>query len=968
MEQPHQASSNTSPRVSVIIPTHNRSQLLRTAVQSVLAQTYPAIEIIVVDDGSTDDTAAVIAEYAGQVDCIKQANQGVSAARNTGFRASSGEYVNFLDDDDTFMPTKIERQVAVLEAQPEAGLVHCGYQHVDEEGTVLDTTGLLPEGNVLEELVRECFLTVHSPLIRRQCLAEVGLFDEDLGYGEEWELFLRIALAGYPFACVQEPLCAYRVHRASKMTHTLRLERETLAVLDRVFANPQLPAAVGASKDAVYSGVYLWAGCQHYAARRWEDGRRSLAEALALRPQLLTQPGELLNALYNQATSSRIRDPLAFLDGLFDHLPPQAEGLHRYRPRLAGRVTAALSLRSYAVGDIAEAKHRLTEAIGLYPPILGQTQGFLDMVCHQAMNPPVNAPRKYINTVFRNLPTGAERLKRLRSRALSQVNMGRAFRDCAAGRYPLALRGIIRTLGQRPAYVANRGALSILLRSLSGWLAERHGTKESAGKQAHLVPSDTSPRVSVIIPTHNRSQLLRITVESVLAQTYPAIEIIVVDDGSTDDTAAIVAEYAGRVTYIEQANTGVAAARNTGFRASSGEFINFLDDDDTFMPTKIERQVAVLDDRPEVGLVHCRHQHIDEAGTPLDAGWRLPEGNVLKELLCGCFLVVHAPLIRRQCLEQVGLFDETLPWTADWDLWLRIALAGYPFACVQEPLCTYRIQRGSMQGNVAKQEQAVLAMLEKVFANPQLPAEAAAIHAQACQAAHLWIGCRYYAVGQWEDGQRNLAEVLAQDPELIRQPERILRILYNHALDPRSDDPLRFASTVFDHLPPQASSLRPYRPRLVSSVTAALSLRAYAAGDIAEAKRQLTQAIALYPPILGQTQDFLDMVCHQAMSPPAKAPLKYIDTVFRNLPAGTERLGRLRSQALSEVSIGRAFRDYTAGRHPQVLQSLIRTLGQHPASLANKGVMSILLRSLFGLLTRKLSTKGLVSGTTAPGI
>jgi glycosyltransferase involved in cell wall biosynthesis len=477
MEQPYQAASVTSPRVSVIIPTHNRSQLLRAAIDSVLAQTHPAIEIIVVDDGSTDDTASVIAQYAGRVTCIEQANAGVSAARNTGFRASSGEYVNFLDDDDTFMPTKIERQVEVLDAKPEVGLAHCGYQHIDEEGTVLDTTGLLPEGNVFKELVCECFLTVHSPLIRRQCLDEVGLFDEGLGYGEEWELFLRIALAGYPFACVQEPLCTYRVHRATKMTHTPRLERGTLAVMDRVFANPQLPADVLALKDQVYSGVHLWIGCQYYAANRWDDAQRSVAEALAVHPQLLIQRDELLSVLYNQAMDMRIKDPARFVDDVFDHLPPQADSLRPYRPYLTSRVTAALSLRAYAAGDIAEAKCRLIEAIALYPPMLEQTQDFFDMVCYQAMNPPVTAPLRYVDTVFRNLPAGAKRLSRLHPRALSEVNLGCAFRDYAAGHYPLALRSIIRALRQGPAPLANRGTLSIFLHSLSGRLARKHSTK-----------------------------------------------------------------------------------------------------------------------------------------------------------------------------------------------------------------------------------------------------------------------------------------------------------------------------------------------------------------------------------------------------------------------------------------------------------------------------------------------------------
>ena len=483
----------------------------------------------------------------------------------------------------------------------------------------------------------------------------------------------------------------------------------------------------------------------------------------------------------------------------------------------------------------------------------------------------------------------------------------------------------------------------------------------------YMLRHNTLPRVSVIIPTYNRSKLLRVAVESVLAQTYPAIEIIVVDDGSKDDTAAVMAEYAGHVTYIEQANAGVSAARNTGFRASSGEYINFLDDDDTFMPTKIERQVEVLKAQPGAGLVHCGYQHVDGEGTVLDTTGLLPEGHVLKELVCGCFVVVHAPLIRRQCLNQVGLFDETLPWTADWDLWLRIALAGYPFACVQEPLCTYLVHPISMTSDIFRLERQTLEVLGRVFANPRLPTDVSILENEIYSAIHLWYGCQYCAVHRWDDAQRSVAEALALRPQLLTQPDELLGALYHNAMDIRIEDPIRLLDDFFGHLPSQADGLRPHRSRLISKMMVDLSLRAYAAGDIVEAKRQLVQAITLYPPMLERTQDFFDMACYHAMNPPVNAPLKYVDTVFRNLPAGAERLSRLRSRTLSEVNIGCAFRDYAAGRHRFVVRSVIGALGQHPAHLANKGVMSLFLQSLFGLLTTTRSTKGLSDGTAIPG-
>ena len=291
------------------------------------------------------------------------------------------------------------------------------------------------------------------------------------------------------------------------------------------------------------------------------------------------------------------------------------------------------------------------------------------------------------------------------------------------------------------------------------------------------IPNKLS-KVSIIITTYNRSALLRLAVESVLAQTYPAIEIIVVDDGSTDDTETIIKQYAQRVIYIKQTNQGVSAARNAGFRASSGEYINFLDDDDLFVPIKIERQVQMFETHPDIGLVHCRYYYTDEKGEPIDKVGPLPEGEVLKKLICGCFLWLGAPLIRRS-LEQVGLFDEET-WSAceDWDLWLRIA-ERYPFACVQEPLGCYRMLSNSrMINNFARLKNGIFVTLERAFANPQLPGEITAVKSRAYSNMHLELSFLYYAAKYWDEAQQSLIDSIALRPGLLDHPEKVLQLIY----------------------------------------------------------------------------------------------------------------------------------------------------------------------------------------------
>jgi len=459
------------------------------------------------------------------------------------------------------------------------------------------------------------------------------------------------------------------------------------------------------------------------------------------------------------------------------------------------------------------------------------------------------------------------------------------------------------------------------------------------------------PRVSIIIPTYNRSKLLRVALESALAQTYPNIEVIVVDDGSTDDTAMVMTQYAGRVTYLKQANQDVAAARNTGIRAASGEYLTFLDDDDLIMPTKIERQVRVLASQPEVGLVHCRFYYADEDGNYLYKAGLLPEGEVLQELVCSNFVWVGAPLIRRQCLEQVGLFDEEIPAIcADWDMWLRIAQAGYRFACVQELLGAYRIQRDSMMSDVAKLEQGMFVVLEKVFSNPQLPASVTALREQAHGKIRFWISCRYYDAGQWDDARQNLAAALALRPQLLEQPEELSQLVCNHALSHRVSDPFQFVTGVLDHLPACADGLRRYRSRLLSQIYAGLALRNYGVGDIAKARHQLAEAIALSSSILAQTKDFAGLLSHCALHLPVSAPILYVDTVLQNLPAQAQRLGRVRARVLSYVNVELAYRDYFAGQRRLAVRRILTALRYRPFLIRNRSVVSIFLRSLPGLM------------------
>ena len=200
------------PKVSVIIPTYNRAHLLPRAVKSVLNQTYQGFEIIVVDDGSSDNTEEVVKEVQRQDKRIRyiklQKNKGGAAARNVGIQASKGEYIAFQDSDDEWFPEKLEKQMKVFATAPaKVGVVYTGFWRIENNKKIYIPSSLVTqkEGNIHKELLKGNFVTTQSIAIRKECFKKVGMFDENLPRLQDWELVIRLSKY-YDFKCIDEPL------------------------------------------------------------------------------------------------------------------------------------------------------------------------------------------------------------------------------------------------------------------------------------------------------------------------------------------------------------------------------------------------------------------------------------------------------------------------------------------------------------------------------------------------------------------------------------------------------------------------------------------------------------------------------------------------------------------------------------------------------------------------------------------
>jgi glycosyltransferase involved in cell wall biosynthesis len=199
-----------------------------------------------------------------------------------------------------------------------------------------------------------------------------------------------------------------------------------------------------------------------------------------------------------------------------------------------------------------------------------------------------------------------------------------------------------------------------------------------------------NPVVSVIVPTFDRWPMVGEAVRSVLAQRYPLFELIVVDDGSTDGSAAKLSAFGGRVRVLRQARAGVSAARNAGARAARGRYFAFLDSDDLWLPDKLAIQTTFMDEQPNVQI--CQTEEIwirNGVRVNPKLKHRKPAGDIFRRSLDLCLVSPSAVMLTKQLFEAVGGFDENLPVCEDYDLWLRIAVR-HPVWLISRPLTIKR--------------------------------------------------------------------------------------------------------------------------------------------------------------------------------------------------------------------------------------------------------------------------------------
>lgn len=283
--------SEARPLLSVVIPTYNRADYIALTIESVLQQTYDNIELIVIDDGSTDNTAAVVQAFAPKVRYVWQQNAERGASRNHGLRLASGDYIAFLDSDDLWLPDKAAAGIAYLEARPAVGLLCTDAIEIDGEGRerrILRARGF--SGKVTGKLLQNNFVIMPTHIARTSVVRQVGGFREEreLSGSEDWEMWVRLSLVA-DIAYVPEVTAKYRVHTANTMSSAAGMQR-SMGRAARLFRESEQLAPHARSLRKMDANVALVNAINYCSQRDRKRSLELLAQAFGSDPKTILDP------------------------------------------------------------------------------------------------------------------------------------------------------------------------------------------------------------------------------------------------------------------------------------------------------------------------------------------------------------------------------------------------------------------------------------------------------------------------------------------------------------------------------------------------------------------------------------------------------------------------------------------------------------------------------------------------------
>ena len=633
-------TTRSGPRVSVVLPVYNHRALLPGAIASVLAQTFTAFELIVVNDGSTDGTREYLDGLTDpRIVVVHQDNQRLPGALNAGFARARGELLTWTSADNTCAPMFLEALVGALDHYPDAGFAYSAFAWIDAKDRI---TGIHRDQEVTVRSLLKQNPGIAAFLYRRECQDAVGMYDPALEGAEDWDMWLRI-VERYPAVYVPEILYYYRLHDDS-MTAT---KRDRIAQASRAVVANALERRGG--RLDMHELFPALPECRNRAQAEFY-ACLDFGTALLQSPWA---PADLAVSFLDAACSIQ-REAIAVAN--FAIACGRAGRWDAMRECLTPlRATAQADLRRLVLALETAAKHGRADAVATISP----------------------------STINR---AGIELFDREREarRVFSLTEQG--------GAAPTA-----RESDAAPAGEPRAQATSATPPATVAAVAPAR----PALPPSDTAPR--TPMVSVIVPTLDRPDTLRQAIESILQQTYRDFEIIVVNDGGRDVAALVQSlDTDGRISYVRHpVNRNLAAARNSGIGVARGKYIAYLDDDDRFYPEHLETLVAFLE-QGEYRAAYTDALRVTQTRRGDQYATVARDRPYSNDFDRDRLLILNAfPVLcmmhDRACIEAVGGFDEALTSHEDWDLWVRMS-AQFPFRHLATITAefTYRVDGSSM--------------------------------------------------------------------------------------------------------------------------------------------------------------------------------------------------------------------------------------------------------------------------------
>lgn len=776
---------SAAPEVSVYIQTYQQLAYIRDAIDGVLTQRAPfELEIVIADDCSSDGTRGVLAEYRDRhPDLIRlllpERNLGPTEIFRHATAELRGRYVAWLDGDDYWTnPEKLVRQVEALQAQP-------GWAGCFHDATVRQVDGGAPDRSYVPDDLRGPLS--FADLLRSNPIPSLSVMAHgDLvrnlprwtweGLWADWMSLLAIAQHG-DFGYLPEQMGTYRVHsagissglsRAEQLEEDLYLYKLLADVVDERY-RPDLERAVRSRRCqmAVEHASVPFSGAVAVLA--------SAAEAPSyLNGRQIWQLETADHDLFNLGEGDR-DGSLAVRVEKMRHAARQAEPGIAHFPgdKRQPQTEEEGRLHLLAVGPSADwlsGYSRLGRQLQGVTQVIAQDEDYvlLEVVSAVGAPVPMGALAEITDVSIQPDPDllGAHMDRPLAGSsadahtvefsgwaigngtpvvAIELATEGRAFRRVPIGlprpdldeAYPASpgagtagFSTDVSLVGGPPEQTIEvRAVLKDQRRLAIGSIKARSRWRESL---------DGAPLVSVVIPCYGQAAYLEDAIESVLAQTYAQVEIVVVDDGSPDNAARLAGRFPW-VRCVRQPNAGLAAARNTGIRESEGELLVFLDADDRLLPRALEVGVEELRAHPEAAFAFGRYRRVAGDGRQLENDEQpRPEADPYAVFLRYNYAGIPATgVFRRSALEEAGNFDETLPGTEDYDLGLRLSrqFAVRPHA---DYVAEYRVHGGGMSRNAG----AMLTMTRRALRRQRRAARQRGLRREYREGHRFWR--RYY--------------------------------------------------------------------------------------------------------------------------------------------------------------------------------------------------------------------------------